>query len=113
MTTSNTTHTGLFPTKEQAFKLRQLDTGWGWSFAHLLPFVGLYYAFSRRTITPALSVFAGCFTIGFVLGLAGAINEENENSASTAIGVLVTAPLVKLGQESARKHAAKKLGIEA
>ena len=113
MTTSETTSTGFLPTKEQAFKLRQLDTGWGWSFAHLLPFVSLYYAFSRRTITPALSVFGGAFMLGIVLSLAGVITEENEDSASTAIGVLVTAPLVKLGQESARKHAAKKLRIKA
>ena len=110
MTTNNT---GLFPTKEQAFKLRQLDTGWGWSFAHLLPFVGLYYAFSRRTITPVLSVFAGCFMLGIVFGAAGAINEDNEDSVSALAGLAATAPLVKLGQESARKHAAKKLGIEA
>ena len=113
MTTSNTTDIGLFPTKEQAFKLRQLDTGWGWSFAHLLPFMGLYYAYSRRTITPMLSVFAGCFMLGIVFGLAGAINEDNEDSVSTLAGSAATVPLVKLGQERARKHAAKKLGIEA
>ena len=113
MPATDTSNTGLFPTKEQAFKLRQRDTGWGWSFAHLLPFVGLYYAFSRRTITPAFSVFAGCFTLGIVLSLAGAVNEDNEDSIAALAGYALTAPLTKLGQESARKHAAKKLGIEA
>ena len=30
----------------KAFQLRQQDIGWGYAFAHLIPFVGIFYAFS-------------------------------------------------------------------
>ena len=40
--------------KKDGLSNRQKDKGWGYAFAHLLPFVGLYYAIKRRTITPAL-----------------------------------------------------------
>ena len=113
MTTTKTTDTGLCPAKEQAFKLRQLDTGWGWSFAHLLPFVGLYYACSRRTITPFLYAFLSNILIGVALGLSGAVDAEEDGAMLTLLNFATVPVFVKCGQNDARKHAAKKLGIEA
>ena len=39
-------------TKLEGFQNRQKDVGWGYAVAHVVPFVGLYYAINRRTITP-------------------------------------------------------------
>ena len=50
--------------KEEAWKIRQKDNGWGFALAHIIPFVWIYYAASRRTITPALFVFIGSLIIG-------------------------------------------------
>ena len=44
-------------TKSEGFKNRQKDIGWGYAIAHIVPFVGLYYAITRRTITPLLFAF--------------------------------------------------------
>ena len=50
--------------KEVSWEVRQKDKGWGYAVAHIIPFVWIYYAASRRTITPALFVFLGAFIIG-------------------------------------------------
>ena len=50
--------------KEESWSIRQKDKGWGYAVAHIVPFVWIYYAASRRTITPALFVFFGAFIIG-------------------------------------------------
>ena len=42
----------LSKARRRAYELRQKDAGWGRAVAHLIPFYGLYYAISRRTITP-------------------------------------------------------------
>ena len=52
-------------TKLEGFQNRQKDVGWGYAIAHIVPFVGLYYAITRRTITPLLFAFLGNFVIGF------------------------------------------------
>ena len=46
-------------TKLEGFQNRQKDVGWGYAIAHIVPFVGLYYAITRRTITPLLFAFFG------------------------------------------------------
>jgi hypothetical protein len=41
--------------RQRALELRLRDRVWPWSFAHaVLPFAGVYYAITRRTITPFL-----------------------------------------------------------
>ena len=50
--------------KEDSWEVRQKDKGWGYAVAHIIPFVWIYYAATRRTITPALFVFFGAFIIG-------------------------------------------------
>ena len=101
-------------TKLEGFQNRQKDIGWGYAVAHIIPFVGIYYAITRRTITPLLFAFLGNFAIGFTYGLIVAIinpnydEKEFENSA-TLIG-LVTGPiLAKKGIEKARKYGKEKI----
>ena len=41
--------------RQRALERRLRDRAWPWSFAHaVLPFAGIYYAITRRTITPLL-----------------------------------------------------------
>ena len=101
------------PSREQAFQARQLDTGWGYAFAHYLPFVAIYYGLTRRTLTPMAVYIAGCALAGFVYGIANPNTSEKQmDTASSWIALGSMPVLIKLGQEKARKHAAKKLGIE-
>ena len=101
------------PSREQAFQARQLDTGWGYAFAHYLPFVAIYYGLTRRTLTPMAVYLVGCALAGFVYGMANPNASEKQMDTATTWIVLGSQPvLIKLGQEKARKHAAKKLGIE-
>jgi len=44
-----------------AYERRLKDTGWGYAFAHLIPFFGLYYAIDRRTISPIFYIATGTF----------------------------------------------------
>ena len=101
-------------TKLEGFKNRQKDVGWGYAIAHLVPFVGLYYAITRRTITPLLFAFLGNLTIGFTYGFIIAIINPNydekkvENSA-TLMGLVTTPILAKKGIEKARKYGKEKI----
>ncbi len=100
--------------KVKAFQHRQRDTGWGYAFAHLIPFVGLWYAFDRYTITPFLYSAVGSFAISSVVGLVmiGA-NPQTSQKEADGIGYLtciITSPfLVKKGIERAREYGKLKL----
>ena len=98
----------------KAFKRRQKDTGWGYAMAHLVPFVGIYYAINRRTITPFLFSFLGAIAIGFTYGVLLVIidpnYEEQEVETADTLIALVTIPILnKLGMEKARRYAKKRL----
>ena len=101
-------------TKLEGFQNRQKDVGWGYAIAHIVPFVGLYYAITRRTITPFLFAFLGNLAIGFVYGFIFAIinpnydEKELENSA-TLIGLVTTPILTKKGIDKARKYGKEKI----
>ena len=101
-------------TKLEGFQNRQKDVGWGYAIAHIVPFVGLYYAITRRTITPLLFVFFGNLAIGFTYGIIVVIINPNydekklENSA-TLIGLVTTPILTKKGIEKARKYGKEKI----
>ena len=101
-------------TKLEGFQNRQKDIGWGYAIAHIVPFVGLYYAITRRTITPFLFAFLGNLAIGFTYGLIVATinpnyDEEKLENSATLIG-LVTGPiLAKKGIEKARKYGKEKI----
>ena len=52
--------------KRRAFERRQQDTGWGRVFAHIIPFYGIYYAVSRRIITPFVCSFGLSVSFAFL-----------------------------------------------
>ena len=99
----------------RAFKIRQRDTSWGYAFAcTLLPFVGIYYGISRRTITPFLNVLLGSWILGFSVGIVAAV--ANPDIDEDAIGGLmgftgfISCPfLCKKGIDDARKYAKNRL----
>ena len=93
---------------------RQKDAGWGYAFAHLLPFVWIYYAITRRTITPLLYQVCGSFAIGFIIGFVSVLVNPNVDEESIenliTIGALIGSPLfVKKGIDQSRLFAKNKL----
>ena len=40
------------PSLIKAYQLRQKDNGWGYAISHIIPFIWIYYAFTRKTLTP-------------------------------------------------------------
>ncbi|MGB1622296.1 MAG: hypothetical protein ACPHAS_06475 [Synechococcus sp.] len=53
--------------RQRSLARRLHDRAWPWSFAHwLLPFAGLYYAITRRTITPLLWDVVARLVMGLV-----------------------------------------------
>ena len=109
-TKSQTTGT-LFTTKAEARVNRDKDTGWGYAFAHLIPFVAIYYACSRRTITPWAYSLIGNLMLGIVIGLSfgDAIETKKGEMNLKLLGYLTTPFLVKAGISSARSD--KKFGL--
>ena len=101
-------------TKLEGFQNRQKDIGWGYAVAHIVPFVGLYYAITRRTITPFLFAFLGNLAIGFIYGFIFAIinpnyDEKELENSGTLIGLVTTPILAKKGIEKARKYGKEKI----
>ncbi len=102
--------------KLNAFQRRQLDTGWGYAIASSwVPLVGLYYAITRRTITPFLYAIGGTFALTLLVVLGAAIGETDEKrmEQATDIGTLVSlvaSPFfVKRGITKARLSAKNEL----
>lgn len=56
--------------KETALRRRLEDTGWGRAIAHDVPFYALYYAITRRTITPLIYCLAGNLFVYFMFLVA-------------------------------------------
>ena len=101
-------------TKIEGYQNRQKDTGWGYAIAHIIPFVGIYYALTRRTITPLLFTFLGNIIIGFIYGMVIGVldpnyNEKKLENSATLIGLISTPILVKKGIEKARKYGKNKI----
>ena len=101
-------------TKLEGFQNRQKDVGWGYAIAHIVPFVGLYYAITRRTITPLLFSFLGNLAIGFTYGVIVAIinpnyDEKKLENFATLIGLATGPILAKKGIEKARKYGKEKI----
>ena len=100
--------------KIEGWSNRQKDTGWGYAFAHCIPFVWIYYAITRRTITPFLYQTCGAFVIRFRIGFASAIfnpNIEDETVENLGtLGVLIRSPLhVKKGIDKSHLFVKNKL----
>tara|TARA_Y100001968_G_C19105120_1_gene594483 strand:- start:34 stop:354 length:321 start_codon:yes stop_codon:yes gene_type:complete len=101
-------------TKIEGLSNRQKDTGWGYAFAHLIPFVWIYYAITRRTITPFLYQIGGGIILGFSIGVVSAIvipNVEDDTLEGLGglVGVVATPVLAKKGIDKARKFGKKQL----
>ena len=104
-------HRQLKPSLIYAFRRRQRDIGWGYALAHLIPFVGLFYAFSRRTVTPILYQLASGFVFAFII-VASTFNSQVNNSIISFVNILslISTPILsKLGIDNARKYAYYKL----
>ena len=100
----------LIPAKDQGLSNRLQDTGWGRATAHLIPFYGLIYAITRRTITPGLYVFGGSFIIGMAIGLATPnMTEQQSDRLAAGVGLVFTPLLAKAGIDQSRKYAEKEL----
>ena len=93
-----------------AFKLRQKDDGWGYAIAHLIPFVSIFYAFSRRTITPIIIAIAVNALMGFCVGFLFYLEDDETLTNIVTMLSLITTPVsVKYGISKARKYAKKRL----
>ena len=92
--------------KEESWVVRQIDKGWGYAVAHIIPFVWIYYAATRRTITPAIFVFLGAFIIGLF----------TPEEKSTPFALIATPFLAKAGIVKAKNYGdlkIKELKLEA
>ncbi len=101
----------ISPSLIYAFKLRQRDVGWGYALAHLIPFVGLFYAFSRKTVTPILYQMASGLVFAF-LSIAFTLNSQDPSSIVSVVQILsfISTPILsKIGIDNARKYAGYKL----
>ena len=94
-----------------AYKRRQKDTGWGYAFAHLVPFVSVWYAFNRKTIFPLLYTTVGGMIISlFAVGItSGSKNPYTAVPFAQVLGVFSTPFIVKAGIDKARKYAKNKM----
>ena len=94
----------------KAFQLRQKDIGWGYAFAHLIPFVGIFYAFSRKTITPLLISIGVNLSIRFLVVIFMLASGEEEANIFVRYLTFVTTPVaVKVGITKAQTYAKKRL----
>jgi hypothetical protein len=103
--------------KITAWQRRQEDTGWGRVLLQAwLPFYWIYYAVSRRTITPWLHgigfSFAAALLVGALLDATKPDTREVDQNAEplSSLAALVVAPFgFKIGTDSARQFAKQKL----
>ena len=94
----------------KAFQLRQQDIGWGYAFAHLIPFVGIFYAFSRKTITPLFIGIGVNLSVRFLVVILMIASGNEESTFFYQVSQLVTTPVgVKFGITKARTYAKKRL----
>ena len=82
--------------RQRALELRLRDRVWPWSFAHaVLPFAGIYYAITRRTITPFLwDVVAHFVLLLITSGLLLILHPLLDGETVMAIGVAVSYALL-------------------
>jgi hypothetical protein len=96
------------PWKEAAFKNRLKDKSWGYAIAHYIPLVWIYYAWTRRTLTPIFWLLGGNLLIGVFIGFLFGQQlktEEAMEAAGTLISFISSPLLAKFGIEIARNYA--------
>ena len=100
---------------QKAYILRLKDTKGGYALAHIIPFVGIYYAITRRTITPFLYWFITSQAISLIgyllLYISGAgVSTINIYENSFTLFNLIAIPILAgIGIDKARKRAIFKL----
>ena len=82
--------------RQRALELRLRDRVWPWSFAHaVLPFAGIYYAITRRTITPFLwDVVARFVVLLITSGLVLILHPLLDGETVMLIGMAVSYALL-------------------
>ena len=94
----------------EAFQRRQKDKSWGYAIAHLIPFVSIFYAFSRRTITPIIIAISVNASMGFCVGYFFYLEDDETLTNIVTMLSLITTPIsVKYGISRARNYAKKRL----
>ena len=95
------------PEKEAALRNRLRDKSWGYAIAHLIPLVWIYYAWTRRTLTPIFWVLGGNIVIGLFIGLGSGnqLTTDELETWSMVVGFVATPLFAKFGIESARIYA--------
>lgn len=110
-TSLTSTNSKISEGKRNAFMLRQKDTGWGRSLVHTyVPFYVIYYAASRRTITPWL--WAIVFCIGAAITIRLVLHEKSEKELEQLgqlTGIVVAPFGFRFGTNKAREYARKRL----
>ena len=105
----------------QGWSNRQKDTGWGYAFAHLIPFVNIYYSITRRTISNFSIVFGAQLLLEtiVVFNATGefyfaslffeAPVDEDTNNLILLLNALMTPLFAKMAIYHARNDAKKRL----
>ena len=100
--------------KIKAFERRLKDKGWGYAFGQILTPVGLYYAITRRTLTPIAYDLTGSLLIGFLVPTAYSyfapeLGLEQVTLVCWLASIAATPLLAKTGIDNARDHARQQL----
>lgn len=83
-------------TKEKARSNREKDSGWGYACAHCIPVVPIYYAITRRTITPLIYLFSTGIVIGFSLSMLE-LEKNKQDGLANILSILATPLAAKIG----------------
>jgi len=100
--------------KVKAFQRRQQDQGWGYAVGQILTPIGLYYAITRRTLTPIAYDVIGSLLIGFFVPtaysyFAPTLSIEQITIVSWLASIAATPLLAKTGIDNARDFAKQQL----
>lgn len=97
--------------KRRAYRARLKDTGWGRAAAHFIPWYWLYYAISRRTITPLL-YGDGCLLLASFLAFSLYYEQELVGGIVALLSLPAKLFGCKFGIHQAREHARMLLKTE-
>jgi hypothetical protein len=103
----------ILPSKQEARINRDKDSGIAYALAHIIVIVGLYYAYTRRTLTPLVFIVIANTVSAFVVALAlfmSSGNLKSFNRLATIAGFILTPFAAKQGINSARDE--KGFGLE-
>ena len=93
------------------WQMRQRDTGWGRAIAQAwVPLYWIYYAITRKTITPAIYGLGTTFGVALLVGLISPTsNKDALESQAQLLGIAVAPFAFKVGSDRAREYGRLKL----